>query len=315
MQTTHLPRALARPAALAAPLMAVLLAAGPAFADGGNGGSDIPDYGAAQQVLNSAQVHDTVSRFLTSAPRAAAPAAGTDGGAAGAPRSVPNAASAPRFDLNKNPVPLYELTPDFVTGKTGATAQNALRLSYLASRVTAADGHQAAVLLAPNSQDHSWQLAGIRDGDSDLSLAERGTAKARTFTEPQIHAWYQLTENGTVEPLNQEATTGLGGRTSVTLAAYQKLVNGRYGDKLPGSAYDRKGLAGGYGLTQGQDQGQGPGQDQGQGDTASAHPVAAPAASASPTSWQPAAVGGIALLAAVGGGGYVRFRRRRASAR
>ncbi|WP_051970939.1 hypothetical protein [Kitasatospora azatica] len=310
MQTTHLPRTVARPAALAAlaaPLMAVLLAAGPAFADGGNGGSDIPDYGAAQQVLGSAQVHDTVSRFLTSAPRAAAPAAGADGGAAGAPRSVPNTTPAPRFDLNKNPVPLYELTPDFVTGKTAATAQNALRLSYLASRVTAADGHQAAVLLAPNSQDHSWQLAGIRDGDSDLSLAERGTAKARTFTEPQIHAWYQLTENGTVEPLNQEATTGLGGRTSVTLAAYQKLVNGRYGDKLPGSAYDRKGLAGGYGLTQGQ--------DQGQGGTASAQPVAAPAASASPTSWQPAAVGGLVLLAAVGGGGYLRSRRRRASAR
>ncbi|MDH6126518.1 hypothetical protein [Kitasatospora sp. GP82] len=249
-------------------------------------GSGVPDYGAAQQVLRSGQVHDTVSRFLTAAEHAAAPAA--DGGTVGAPRSTPNAVgAAPGFDL-KDPVPLYELTPEFVSGKAQPTPPSALRLSYLASRVTAADGHQAAVLLAPQPKDRSWQLAGIRDGDADVSLAERGTAQARTFTEPQIHAWYRLTEKGTVEPLNQEATTGLGGKHSVTLAAYQKLVTARYGDKLPGSSYDRKGLAGGYGLAQDQPK------------------------PASPSSWQPAAAGAAALLTV--GGGAVYLRRRRGTA-
>ncbi len=151
------------------------------------------DYAAAQQTLRSGQVHDTVSRFLT-ATEQRTPAAGADGGTAGAPRGVAQApASAPGFDLKK-PVPLYELAPEFVTGKTKPTAGSALRLSYLASRVSAANGHQAAVLLAPQkggSGGQAWQLAGIRDGDADISAAERGTEQAQTFMEPQLHAWYR----------------------------------------------------------------------------------------------------------------------------
>ncbi|MDH6574405.1 hypothetical protein [Kitasatospora sp. MAP5-34] len=275
-------RSLARAAVLAAAVLAAACGTAPAQA---TDGSDVPDYAAAQQTLDSGQVHDTVSRFLNAAEHTTAPA--TDGGSVGAPRAMPNTAGpAPGFDL-KDPVPLYTLTPDFVTGKVPATSQNALRLSYLVSRVSAADGHQAAVLLAPQSKGPGWQLAGIRDGDADVSLAERGTPQARTFSEPQIHAWYRLTENGTIEPLNQEAITSLGGKHSLALAAYQKLVTARYADKLPGSDYDRKGLAGGYGLVA---------QDQPK--------------SASPAfSWQPAA-GGAAALAAVGGGAFYLRRHR-----
>ncbi|WP_371502042.1 hypothetical protein OG871_33845 [Kitasatospora sp. NBC_00374] len=291
-QTVRAPRrAATRAAVLAATALAALCGTVPAQAAGAD---DTPDYGSAQQVLRTGQVRDTVSRFLVAARQAGTPAA-ADGGVLGAPGNTP--AAPPAFEL-KDPVPLFELNPEFVAGKIRPTAQNAVRLSYLASRVSAADGHQAAVLLAPQGApgntdgpsgtavaQQGWQLAGIRDGDAEVSLAERGTPQARTFTEPQIHAWYRITGEGTVEPLNQEATTSLGGRPGVTLAAYQQLVASRYGDKLPGSAYDRKGLAGGYGLAE-----DGP----------------APAAD---RSWQAAAVTGAALAAVGGAAGYLRRRR------
>ncbi|MQS15610.1 hypothetical protein F7Q99_25905 [Streptomyces kaniharaensis] len=275
-------------------------------------GDAIAGYQSAQQVLQSNQIRDTVSRFLVSASQAN-PAAAADGGADGVPGNPPTAVAAPpHFDL-KDPVPVFELSPDFVAGKAQATPQEALRLSYLASRVSAADGHQAAVLLAPqgsaapttngdgtrNVGAEGWQLAGIRDGDTDLGLAERGTPQARTFTEPQIHAWYRITADGTVEPLNEEAGSGLGGQKSLPLAAYQKLVTARYGDKLPGSDYDRKGLAGGFdGLTDVQPQ-------------QSAITTAAP--SAEPERHPAALAGGVAALAAIGAAAVYRHRRRTGS--
>lgn len=295
-------RAAVRAAALATTAIAAMLC-GNVSAQAADG-DGIAGYQSAQQTLRSDQLRDTVSRFLVSA-RPPGSAAAADGGAAGTPRNAPSAVAAPpRFDL-KNPVPMFEISPEFVTGKTQATPQTALRLSYLASRVTASDGHQAAVLLAPqgntarmgdggqNVGAEGWQLAGIRDGDAEVSLAERGTPQARTFTEPQIHAWYRLTAEGLVEPLNEEATTGLGGKRSLTLAAYQKLVTARYGDKLPGSEYDRKGLAGGYG---------GLVEDQ------PTQPVAASGRPFAEASWQSAA-GAAALAAALGAVVYARRRR------
>ncbi|MFI9235669.1 hypothetical protein [Streptomyces sp. NPDC053079] len=257
------------------------------------------DYDTAQQVLRSGPVHDTVSRFLTAAEQRT-PAAGADGGTSAAPRGLAKApAAAPGFDLKK-PVPLYELAPEFVTGKTKPTAGSALRLSYLASRVSAANGHQAAVLLAPGKGggDRTWQLAGIRDGDADISAAERGTDRAQTFMEPQIHAWYRLTGSGSVEPLNKEARVALQDKPRVTLAAYQQLVTKRYGDKLPGSAYDRKGLAGGY--------------NQAESQTRSQPQAEERAATATALPWLPAASGAAALAAS--GATVLHLRRRRRSA-
>lgn len=312
MQTTQTMRQAGHAAFRAAGLATAALAATlcgivPAHAAEGDG---IAGYQSAQQALRSDQLRDTVSRFLVSArqPRTA-PAA--DGGTVGAaPGNAPAAVAAPPgFDLDKEPVPMFEISPEFVTGKAQASPQTALRLSYLVSRVTAADGKHAAVLLAPkgtaaapgSGTQHvgaeGWQLAGIRDGDAEVGFAERGTPQARTFTEPQIHAWYRLTAEGVVEPLNEEAATGLGGKRGITLAAYQKLVTARYGDKMPGSEYDRKGLAGGYGgLTE----------DQPEQLTATS---ARPAAEAS---WPPFAATGAAAVAAIGA--VVVYRRRRGTA-
>ncbi|MFD8705674.1 hypothetical protein ACFV1W_24195 [Kitasatospora sp. NPDC059648] len=309
----------------AAALMSVGAATTTARADDG---SDVPDYGSAQQVLRSGQTHDTVSRFLGAARTAASPGGGpgtgtssgtgADGGSTGARPIAPNAAAAPPpFEL-KDPVPMYELSVDFVKGKAQPTPQTALRLSYLASRVSAADGHQAAVLLAPPGKGSGWRLAGIRDGDNELTLAERATTGARTFTEPQIHAWYRLTASGDVEPLNTEATTGLGGKQSLPLAAYQKLVTGRYADKLPGSGYDRNGLAGGFGLFDGtgsaaQAPSGTPLQPQ-PGASETRAPLTSLTSPTSadqpfPTSWQLSAVGA-AVLAGGAAGLYLRLRRR-----
>ncbi|MQS10753.1 hypothetical protein F7Q99_00260 [Streptomyces kaniharaensis] len=320
MRTT---RTLKAVALTAAALVAAGAATTTAWADGG---TDVPDYGGAQKVLRSGTTHDTVSRFLGAAKTAAAPGGGTgtgaDGGAGGRPNS-PNAAAAPSFDL-KDPVPLYELSADFVTGKAQPTPQGALKLSYLASRVSAADGHQAAVLLAPPAKGGGWQLAGIRDGDNELKLAERATAGARTFTEPQIHAWYRLTESGNVEPLNSEATTGLGGKQSVPLAAYQKMVTGRYADKLPGSGYDKKGLAGGFGLFDGTGasaeaqagaQAEPPAQPASQAQAEpQTTPVSQASAEPSPASWQLPAAGAAAAVLAAGAAGLYLRRRRHAAA-
>ncbi|MFC5719221.1 hypothetical protein ACFP1Z_03345 [Streptomyces gamaensis] len=288
----------------AATAVAALCGIVPAQAADGPTAPAATDFTAAQKVLGSGRLHDTVARFLTAAAERSATDGGTDGGtgsdAAGAPRSsAQSPAAAPGFDLKK-PVPFYELSPEFVAGKTKATAGAALRLSYLAARVSAADGRQAAVLLAPEEDNkggrggqdgqsgRSWQLAGIRDGDTDISAAESGTGREQTFIEPQIHGWYRLTGSGSVEPLNKEARTALQGKDRISLAAYQQLVAKRYGDKLPGSDYDRKGLAGGYALAEDQ---------------------AAPTASSFP--WLLTGSGAAAL--AVTGAAVLLLRRRRRS--
>ncbi|WP_399942784.1 hypothetical protein ACGH52_26185 [Streptomyces sp. BBFR25] len=61
----------------------------------------------------------------------------------------------------------------------------------------------------------------------------------------QLNAWYRVTDRRVV-PLNEEARASVGaGGTG--LARYQRLVHQRYADKLPGSRYDERWYAGGYG--------------------------------------------------------------------
>lgn len=206
----------------------------------------VPDYHGARQVLQSPQVHDTVNRFLSATDSKGK--AGADGGQEGEAPLTSGSHDAPQAFSLKDPVAMYEITPDFVTGKAKPTSASALRLSYLASEVNGANGHRATALLACRtspSADRKWRLAGIQDGNADLGYAKQATSDSRVFSEPQIHAWYRL-KNGTVQSLNHEAVSGLGGKRTISLTAYQKLVHGRYADKLPGSAYDRRGLAGGY---------------------------------------------------------------------
>ncbi|MFF4951334.1 hypothetical protein [Streptomyces chattanoogensis] len=215
-------------------------------AQAADGPAGVPDYQDARQVLKSPQVHDTVNRFLNATNSQGN--AGADGGQDAEAPLTAGSGDAPQAFSLKDPVAMYEITPDFVTGKTKPTASGALRLSYLASEVNGANGHRATALLAGRttpSKGQKWHLTGIQDGNADIGYAKQATSDSRVFSEPQIHAWYRL-KNGTVQPLNREAVSSLGGKRAMSLTAYQKLVHGRYADKLPGSAYDRKGLAGGY---------------------------------------------------------------------
>ncbi|MEU8924433.1 hypothetical protein AB0D10_26410 [Kitasatospora sp. NPDC048545] len=148
-------------------------------------------------------------------------------------------AAAPR--LSGDTVPVYVLDAGFVAGTPGAPVAKA---EFTASKVVAADGQTASVWTV--RQGGSWRVVNIASGGDESDYAAKAAAGGggTAFREPQVNAWYAL-RDGRVLPLDDEArrSVGAGG---VTLAAYQQLVHQRYGDKLPGSAYDRAGKGGGY---------------------------------------------------------------------
>lgn len=148
-------------------------------------------------------------------------------------------ASAPR--LAGDTVPVYVLDAGFVAGTPGAPVAKA---EFTASKVVAADGQTASVWTV--RQGESWRVVNIASGgdESDYAAKAAGSGGGTAFREPQVDAWYVL-RDGRVLPLDDEARRSVGA-DGVTLTAYQQLVHRRYGDKLPGSAYDRAGRGGGY---------------------------------------------------------------------
>lgn len=203
---------------------------------------DIPDYQAALDAVHSTDVRDTVCRFL----RTPMP---TDGGSDPV-QTIPETAEPcqglPEFTI-KDPVARNEITPEFAAGTAQPLPTEAIKLTQLVSSLSATvNGRTATVMLAP-TQGGGWHLAAVRDGDSDATYASKATLGTLVFTEPQIRGWYQL-KLSTVEPLNDQARQGLGGRDSASLSDYQNLVKSRYADKLPGTEYDTKGYSSGYSL-------------------------------------------------------------------
>ncbi|SOB82328.1 hypothetical protein [Streptomyces sp. 1331.2] len=199
-------------------------------------------------------------------------------------------ASAPR--LAGDTVPVYVLDAGFVAGTPGAPVAKA---EFTASKVVAADGQTASVWTV--RQGEAWRVVNIASGgdESDYAAKAADSGGGTAFREPQVNAWYVL-RDGRVLPLDDEArrSVGAGG---VSLAAYQQLVHQRYGDKLPGSAYDRAGKGGGYQV------------DAAQVDAA-AQPVAAAEPAAGGGSVLPAVTAAAALgaTALVGAGAVLRRR-------
>ncbi|MFE3069556.1 hypothetical protein [Streptomyces sp. NPDC059247] len=175
---------------------------------------------------------DTLSRFFAQS-RAGAK---TDAGNGAAART----AAAPRVEDGS--VPVSFLSPDFVAGKAGAPVA---RVEFRATRAVAPDGRKASLWTV--RQASGWQVVNIATGDDEIRYAEQGgrlLPGGLVFREPQIDAWY--VQKGTkVLPLDEDAVRAVG-RNGTTLAAYGKRVAQAYGDKLPGSAYAKKGAAGGY---------------------------------------------------------------------
>ncbi|MER7705005.1 hypothetical protein ABTX81_19180 [Kitasatospora sp. NPDC097605] len=212
-------------------------ATGPAGAPGAAGVPEpVPaaELAQARDAVRSPAVLDQLGRFFA---RKGVPPTGRL--APGAAEEAAAAATAPR--LTGDTVPVYTLDAAFVSGTPGAPVA---RAEFTASRVVAADGQVASVWTV--KQGGGWRVVNIAtggdEGDYAARAAEGGGGTA--FREPQINAWYVL-RDGRVLPLDEEARRSVG-ESGVSLAAYQGLVRQRYGDKLPGSAYDRAGRGGGY---------------------------------------------------------------------
>ncbi|RLV08223.1 hypothetical protein CTZ27_05190 [Streptomyces griseocarneus] len=139
-------------------------------------------------------------------------------------------------------VPVYTLSPDFVAGKADAPVA---KLEFLASTAVSADGQKASVWTVKDGA--AWKVVNIATGDDETRYAAEGAKKldgGTVFREPQINAWY-VQRGDRVLPLDSDAVRAVGA-DGTTVDAYRARVHKAYGDKLPGSAYAKKGLAGGY---------------------------------------------------------------------
>ncbi|KIZ17990.1 hypothetical protein SNA_10585 [Streptomyces natalensis ATCC 27448] len=186
---------------------------------------------AAHDAATAPATLDTLARFFAAEPGAAreSGAARRPGGAA--PKGAPHIEGAA--------VPVYVLSPDFVRGRAGAPVA---RLEFLASKAVAADGRTASVWTVRRGA--AWKVVNIAGGDDETRYA-KAVGAGTVFHEPQIDAWY-VQRGERIEPLDAHARKAVGTR-GTTLAAYRERVTKAYGDKLPGSAYDKRGEAGGYG--------------------------------------------------------------------
>ncbi|WP_438488581.1 hypothetical protein [Streptomyces sp. S186] len=185
---------------------------------------------AAHDAATAPATLDTLARFFAAAPA-------EDGARAGL--TAP-ARTAPRVEGAT--VPVYVLSPDFVRGRADVPVA---RLEFMATRAVAADGRTASVWTARRGA--SWKVVNIASGDDETRYAAAGAGPGggTVFHEPQIDAWY-VQRGDRIEPLDAAARKAVGAH-GTTVAAYQKRVAAAYGDKLPGSAYDKRGEAGGFG--------------------------------------------------------------------
>ncbi|OKK08762.1 hypothetical protein AMK26_05690 [Streptomyces sp. CB03234] len=156
--------------------------------------------------------------------------------------AVTRAAAHPRIEGST--VPVRVLSPDFVAGRAGAPVA---RVEFHAAGAVSSDGQKASVWTARQGAK-GWQVVNIATGDDEIRYAREGARRlpgGTVFREPQIDAWY-VHKGSRVLPLDEDAIRAVGAR-GTTLAAYRERVAAAYGDKLPGTAYARKGAAGGYG--------------------------------------------------------------------
>ncbi|MCX5344285.1 hypothetical protein [Streptomyces atratus] len=213
---------------------------------------------------------------------------------------ITRSAAAPRIEGAA--VPVRTLDPDFVAGKPGAPVA---RLDYLATTAVSSDGQKASLWTLPKEgKDGGWQVVNIATGDDETRYAAAGAHKlpgGTVFREPQIDAWY-VRRGAEVLPLDQDAVRAVGAR-GTTLAAYRALVREAYGNKLPGSGYDRSGKAGGYAPSA-----TASGPREGAGAT---HRAAAASTASDPAPTATSAAAGAGGLAVLTLGGITALRNRR----
>ncbi|MER7284890.1 hypothetical protein [Streptomyces lydicus] len=249
---------------------------------------------AARAAATDPATLDTLARFFAAERKRGGAAAAAPGTASAAPR------------IEGGTVPVYALSPDFVRGRAAAPVA---RLEFLASKAVAADGRTASVWTA--HRGGSWKVVNIASGDDETRYAAAGAARdasGTVFHEPQIDAWY-LQRGDRIEPLDADARKAVGAH-GTTVDAYRKRVIKAYGDKLPGSAYDKRGEAGGYGPGTGTGGGTGPAPAA--GEPAARQPAEASAVTGDPLPVTAATtVAAAAALLALGLSATKALRRRR----
>lgn len=154
------------------------------------------------------------------------------------PGAAPAAAHAMRAAADANTqIPVYEPTAAFINGESDVPAA----LAYVASPAHLADGREATVWAQPSKA--GWQVVNVASGD-DEQVHAAAAHGGYLLHEPQVNAWYSVT--GDTVTVLDGAVSGVPAGTRVTLAAYRAELQKRYGDKLPGSTYDKTGAGGGY---------------------------------------------------------------------
>lgn len=153
------------------------------------------------------------------------------------PASAADAAHTASADA-AGAVPVYRPTAAFVSGASSAPAE----LAYVA--IPATTGNGAAATLWAHRKDADWSVYNVASGSMEHELATRLDG-GYLMHEPQVNAWYAV-DGDTVTVLHG-SVTGLAEGTTMSVAELQNGLHQRYGDKLPGSTYDRTGAAGGYG--------------------------------------------------------------------
>ncbi|WP_157508841.1 hypothetical protein [Luteipulveratus halotolerans] len=137
-------------------------------------------------------------------------------------------------------VPVYELSPAFVRSGAGPVGE-----ARYAVTTYALGSEKASVASAPQA-DGVWRAVNVASGDTEARMAAAAQGSP-LLHEPQVDAWYAV-RGGRVVALDTDARSALG-KGSATVAEYAALVHDRYSDKLPGSAYDTSGYAGGYAVS------------------------------------------------------------------
>ncbi|MYW02991.1 hypothetical protein [Streptomyces sp. SID3343] len=202
-------------------------------------GGDQPtdaDRSAARQALAGPDTTNRLATFFVHLDQRTAGPSGT----VVQSKVAPEAAAAQAPQLVGAAVPVYSLSADFVRG--GKASAPLANFAYLATEARSAAGVEATVWTVRDRQTREWRVTNVLSGADEVTYA-RQAAGDLVFTEPQIAAWYRV-HAGRVLPLNPAARDSVGAE-GATVAAYQKLVHGRYGDKLPGSAYQKSGKFGG----------------------------------------------------------------------
>ncbi|MFF1488697.1 hypothetical protein ACIGZH_30080 [Streptomyces sp. NPDC058319] len=156
----------------------------------------------------------------------------------GAAHAVRTGQSAPRA-VGRS-VTVSSLNPAFVAGKAGAPVA---RPSFVATDFVSPAGQTATVQTALTAK--GWQIVTIASGTDETDFTAKAQGKGTVFREPQINAWYAV-RGEEILPLNTEARAVVG-PSGTSVAAYYRHVHSAYGNRLPGSSYDKKGMAGGFG--------------------------------------------------------------------